>query len=134
MKPIDVCTKNEELILKSVYNIPKIFPKHTFLVGDLVRVSKYKGVFMKGYEPNWTTEVFKVLKVKSTHPVTYEIQDYMGTSINGSFYEEELQKVKDKNAFLVEKILKRKNNQVLVKWSGFDSSHDSWISVNDLLK
>jgi len=48
----------------------------------------------------------------------------MGTPINGSFYEEELQKVKDKNAFLVEKILKRKNNQVLVKWSGFDSSHN----------
>jgi len=79
---------------------------------------------MKGYEPNWTTEVFKVLKVKSTYRVTYEIQDYMGTPINGSFYEEELQKVKDKNAFLVEKILKRKNNQVLVKWSGFDSSHN----------
>jgi len=58
----------------------------------------------------------------------------MGTPINGSFYEEELQKVKDKNAFLVEKILNRKNNQVLVKWSGFDSSHNSWISVNDLLK
>jgi len=80
---------------------------------------------MKGYEPNWTTEVFKVLKVKSTNPVTYEIQDYMGTPINGSFYEEELQKVKDKNAFLVEKILKRKNNQVLVKWRGVDSSHIS---------
>jgi len=36
--------------------------------------------------------------------------------------------------FLVEKILKRKNNQVLVKWSGFGSFHNSWISVNDLLK
>jgi len=134
VKPIDVCTKNEEFILKSVYNIRKIFRKHTFFVGDFVRISKYKGAFMKGYEPNWTAEVFKVLKVESTYPVTYEILDYMATPINGSFYKEELQKVKDKNAFLVEKILKRKNNQVLVKWSGFDSSHNSWISVNDLLK
>jgi len=92
MKPIDICTKNEALILKSVYNIPKIFLKHKLLVGGYVRIRKYKGAFMKGYEPNWTTEVFKVLKVKSTYPVTYKIQDYMGTPINGSFYEEELQK------------------------------------------
>jgi len=56
----------------------------------------------------------------------------MGTPINGSFYEEELQKVKDKNAFLVKK--NPKNEQVLVKWSGFDSSHNSWIFVNNLLK
>jgi len=32
MKPIDVCTKNEEFIFKSVYNKPKIFPKHKFLL------------------------------------------------------------------------------------------------------
>jgi len=89
---------------------------------------------MKGYELNWTTDVFNVLKVKYTYPVTYEKQDYMGIPINASFYKEELQKVINKNAFLVEKILKRKNNQVLVKWSGFDSSHNSWISVNDLIK
>jgi len=30
MRPIDVCTTNQEIILKSVYNIPKIFPKHTY--------------------------------------------------------------------------------------------------------
>jgi len=65
MKPIDVCTKNEELILKSVYNIPKIFPKHKFLVGDFVRISKYKGAFMKGYKPNWSTENTKKEKYSS---------------------------------------------------------------------
>jgi len=61
------------------------------------------------------------------------MQDYISTPIRGEFYEEELQKVTDKNAFLVKKILKRENNQVLVKWSGFYSSHNSWISVNELL-
>jgi len=65
MKPIDVCTKNEEFILKSVYNIPKIFPKHKFLVGDFVRISKYKGAFMKGYKPNWSTENTKKEKYSS---------------------------------------------------------------------
>jgi len=49
------------------------------------------------------------------------MQDYISTPIRGEFYEEELQKVTDKNAFLVKKILKRKNNQVLVRWSGFYS-------------
>jgi len=40
----------------------------------------------------------------------------MGTPTKGSFYEEELQKFKDKYAFLVEKIILRKKSQVLVKW------------------
>jgi len=40
----------------------------------------------------------------------------MSTPTKGSFYEEELQKLKDKFAFLVEKIILRKKSQVLVKW------------------
>jgi len=35
------------------------------------RVSKYKTVFEKGYTPNWTIEVFKIVKVQRTNPVTY---------------------------------------------------------------
>lgn len=134
MRPRDVCKENEEFILKSIYNIPKTFPKHKFIIGDKVRISKFKGIFMKGYEPSWTPEIFKVYKVKSTYPVTYELVDYKSNHIKGSFYEQELQKVKDENAFLVEKIIRRKKNQVLVKWLGFDETHNSWINKKSLLK
>ena len=34
----------------------------TFKVGDLVRISKYKNIFAKGYMPNWSEEVFVIKK------------------------------------------------------------------------
>ena len=40
--------------------------KIKFSVGDKVRVSVYKGVFTKGYLPNWSTEIFTIIKVNKT--------------------------------------------------------------------
>ena len=35
-----------------------------FRVGDHVRISKYKNIFVKGYTPNWSEEVFVISKIK----------------------------------------------------------------------
>ena len=35
-----------------------------FRVGDHVRISKYKNIFLKGYTPNWSEEVFLLIKHK----------------------------------------------------------------------
>ena len=37
-----------------------------FKIGDIVRISKYKNTFVKGYTPNWSEEVFVIKKVKNT--------------------------------------------------------------------
>ena len=37
-----------------------------FKIGDVVRISKYKNIFAKGYTPNWSEEVFVIKKVKKT--------------------------------------------------------------------
>lgn len=134
MKPFHVNKSNELYILDTVYNYPKLFPSPKFKKGDHVRISRYKGTFFKGYEPNWTPEIFVIDKVKITNPVTYLIKDYKKNLIQGSFYEYELQKVQSKNAFLVEKILKKRGNQLFVKWLGFDESHNTWINKNSLIK
>jgi hypothetical protein len=134
MKPNEINKKNEHLLLKEIYNFPKMFPKPKFKIGEHVRISKYKGVFFKGYEPNWTTEIFEIHMVKITNPITYYLKDYKDNIINGSFYEFELQKVMDKNAYLIENIVKRKGSEVLEKWLGFDETHNSWIKKNQLLK
>ena len=42
-----------------------------FRAGDNVRISKYKNIFVKGYTPNWSEEVFVVNKVQNTVPWTY---------------------------------------------------------------
>ena len=52
----------------------------------------------------------------------YKITDYIGEEIQGSFYEQELQKTKQ-DMFRIEKIIKQQGNESLVKWLG---DHDSF--------
>ncbi|XP_026824761.1 uncharacterized protein LOC113561774 [Ooceraea biroi] len=94
---------------------------------------KYKTVFDKGYTLNWTTEVFRIIKVQTTNPVTYLIEDSRGEPIAGGFYEHELHHVANPNIYLVEKVLRRKGAEVYVKWLGFDDSHNSWIHKDNVV-
>ncbi|XP_077256598.1 uncharacterized protein LOC143894301 [Temnothorax americanus] len=98
-----------------------------------LRVSKYKTIFEKGYTPNWTTEVFKIVKVQRTNPVTYLLEDYRGKSVSGGFYEHELHRATYPDVYLVEKVLRRRGDEVYVKWLGFDRSHNSWISKDNVI-
>jgi len=77
-------------------------------------VSKYKTVFEKSNTPNWTTEVFKIVKVQRTNPVNL-LEDYSGKSIAGAFYEYELHRATHSDIYFVEKVLRRRENEVYVK-------------------
>lgn len=153
MTPNEVHPTNEQLLLDTVYNYKTLIAptaepvlefngilqklkrrKAVFKVGDHVRLSKFRILFDKGYTPNWTTEVFKVRKVQyNTNPITYLLNDYQNTEIKGSVYAEELQHVKHPDVYLVEKIIRRRNGQVYVKWLGFGNEHNSWISEQAML-
>lgn len=132
MKPIKITKQHEQQLLKTVYNFPKIVAKNIFQKGDVVRISKHKMLFEKGFTPTFTPELFKVVKVNVTNPTTYLLEDMQGQPIKGCFYEDELQKTKQPDIYLVEKVLKRKDNKLYVKWLGFPSSHNSWISAKDV--
>lgn len=134
MKPSEVSKKNEKLLLQTVYSRIKIAEKSTkYKVGDHVRISKTRGVFDKAYLPNWSAEIFVIRKVQLTNPTTYLLKDAENKNIEGGFYEQQLLKVKFPDVYLVEKILKRKNNKVYVKWLGFSDKHNSWINKNNVL-
>ena len=110
--------------------------KPRFAVGDVVRVSRTKGVFEKGYDVNWSRETFTVTAVNTnTKPTVYRIADSNHEEIKGSFYDEELQKVKHKDVFLVDKVLKEKGRgarkTLYVSWLGYPSSANSWIKASD---
>ena len=60
------------------------------IVGDRVRISRYKNIFAKGYAPNWSSEIFIVDKVNDTVPYTYNLKDLNDEEIIGSFYDKEL--------------------------------------------
>ena len=67
----------------------------------------------------------------------YKLEDYAGEEIRGSFYEEEMHKVrKVDDVYRVEKVIrKRKKNgrtEYLVKWLGYPSPFNSWVT--DLMK
>ncbi|XP_051167308.1 uncharacterized protein LOC127285369 [Leptopilina boulardi] len=127
MKPKDVTAQHVDISKDRISKLRKIpLRRSKFKIGDKVRVSKYKNIFEKGYTPNWTTEIFTIDKVESTQPVTYKLKDYQDQPISGGFYEEELLKVKYSDIYLVEKILRTRGNKVLVKWLGFDNSHNTW--------
>lgn len=134
-RPIDVNQSNQMVvrnnIIETYYCNKDRKPKYH--VGDYVRISKYKGEFYKGYTPNWSTEIFKVVKVNQTNPPTYHLEDKHKQRILGSFYEYEIQKTKFPDIYLIEKILKRKGNKLYVKWLGLSEKENSWVDKTSLI-
>ena len=57
MKPIDV--KSDSF---AEYNEESNEKDPKFKIGDHVRISKYKNIFAKGYNPNWSEEVLSLKK------------------------------------------------------------------------
>ena len=104
MTPVDAQkTENRNEVLQNLYVNPSqlhsvyenLNPKtKPLVIGDRVRIYKYKKHFEKGRTTNWTTEIFQISEVLKTNPITYRIQDLNGEPILGSFYTQEMQKTK----------------------------------------
>ena len=59
--------------------------KPTFKTGDRVQISKYDLSFRKGYEPQFTGEVFETVANPRRKPPTCTIKDEQGEIIQGNF-------------------------------------------------
>ena len=88
---------------------------------------------LKGYIPYWSEEVFVISKIRNAVPWTYVFSDLNGEEITGTFYEKELQET-NKKEFRIEKITKRKGDNLLVKWKRYDDSFNSCINKKTLYK
>lgn len=114
--------------------------KAKYRVGDLVRISRAKVVFEKGYEARWSEEIFRIHRVLDWRkPRVYELSDLAGEVIDGIFYEQELARVEknlQEEEFIVERVIRSRgrgnNKQVLVSWRGYPSKFDSWIPASSL--
>ena len=119
---------------------PVKYPKYK--VGDYVRISLSKGTFEKGFEKNYSEEIFKVCSVSQRqHIYLYEIQNLNGENIDSFFYTEELKDVGSRRLtaeqeFKVEHIIQSKGQGkkklLLVKWVGHPEKFNSLIKVTDL--
>ncbi len=140
MKPSDVDTKNEWQVWLRLYGSDmSVYPTSKLRVGDTVRMSKYKNIFGRGFEPNFSEEIFEVSKVYQSNPVTYEIQDHTGEKTLGRFYEKELSAIKKKDdVFRIEKVLRRKTvrgkKMAFVRWKGYGPGSDSWVMSDTIQK
>lgn len=106
-------------------------------VSDYVRISREKKHFEKGYTWNWSEEIFQIKKVIPHNKPCYKIQDLDGTSIVGTFYDAELQKVAKPDLYKIAYIVKTKGKgdsmQHLVHWRGYPEKSRSWVFAKDLV-
>ena len=134
MAPADVTISHERMIHS------RLFPKRSknrpkFKIGDSVRISKIRQTFQKSAVQNWSDEVFQIVKIKDTNPITYNIKDYTGDEIKGMFYAEELQKVHDVSYHIEKVITSRRykgKKQHLVKFKGYTDTY--WIQDSELIQ
>ena len=104
-----------------------------FAPDDLVRVQRWKGAFHRGHDESFSRHVYRVESVNTRKPLpTYRVATLEGEPVEGSFYGEELQRVRFHDVFRVNKILRRKGNRVLVSWKGWGPDYNAWIDTEDL--
>ena len=134
--PNEVTEANSPEVWETLYGKKKGKVKRPrFKVGDRVRLNEKFRTFKKGYLPGWTEEVFVVRRVQKGKVPTYKVNEWDGTQIKGTFYEQDMQKVtvEDDDLFRIDKIVKRKGDKVLVRWKGWPDKYDTWLNKKDVL-
>ena len=109
--------------------------RYKFKVGDTVRISHLQRPFQREYDERWTYEYFVVRSREMKQGLAiYTLKDAADDAVDGTFYESELSKVivTEETTYRIEKILKRKKNEVLVKWWGWPKKFNSWIPKQDV--
>lgn len=124
--------ENKDKVFYNLYNKKLTTLTTKFKINDIVRISKYKNIFKKGYEQNYTTEIFYINNIFKTNPITYELRDYNDEIIKGKFYEQELVKYdKQDNEYEIEKVIKKETHngkiKYFVKWKGYPENMNSWV-------
>ena len=142
MAPRDVTYANQERVWHNLHGDGRLNADRArtktprFRDGQHVRISKARGAFERGYTPNWSVEIFVIDEtLDSERPVVYRIKDLAGESVDGTFYEAELQRVKLPETFSVEEVLKWRgrgaSREGFVKWLGYPASFNSWVREGD---
>ena len=90
MAPNQVSLANSADVWETLYGKKGKVKRPSFKVGDRVRLNKKFRPFKKGYLPGWTEEVFVVRRVRPGKIPTYKVDEWDGSKIKGTFYEQDL--------------------------------------------
>ena len=94
-----------------IKNKERIKNTFKFKVGDFVWVSHARKTFTMEYDQRWSSALFQIVNRDGTQRYpTYKIKDFARESIDGAFYEEELQKVTPNEYYKVENFFEKSQN------------------------
>ncbi|KAL3125225.1 hypothetical protein niasHT_008448 [Heterodera trifolii] len=140
MRPIDVDFSNAQKVWKRMYRPLSFFKKTPrFRKDEFVRMSREKGQFEKGYLPNYGDEILEIDEVlKAVRPIRYKLRDEHGEKFKGSFYEQELARVRKdaETSYRIEKVYRKRKRtdgttEMLVKFIGYPNRE--WIHESQLV-
>jgi len=134
MTPVETSKQTSEVtVYRNLYPEFERRPIRTkFKIGDKVRILKKKGLFEKGFTPNWTEEVSTVSKIQRTDPITLTITDVNVEEIQGTFFEQELQKT-TQEVFRIEKVVKKVMFEVWLNGKGIQQVSTLGSTTKNLL-
>ena len=120
---------NERIKLSGLlYSLRKPF---SLKVGDKVRLSNKRTAFSKDYKGTFTREVFEVYKRFRRYPRfdinLYKVKDLAGELIEGTFTQNELQKVELPSSPRLGEILERKGKEKFKQLSDYPKGTGVWV-------
>jgi hypothetical protein len=134
-----VVTKKDEARLWKLQYATRQYAKtptrrYAFRKGDTVRISHVRQPFDREYEERWTMEYFVVddRGMKEGIPY-YTLKDTSGDAVQATFYQPELNRVKvtGQTVYRIEKVLRQRRNDALVKMALEIQQLDSHASLKD---
>ncbi len=120
MAPNEVNVNNYPIVKKNLRKywaqqeskLPKSRKKSPrYKVKDYVRIASTNKTFKRGFNKQWTDEIFQISSILMGYsPFAYILKDLGGQIIEGKFYAEQIQAVHFPNLVKIEKILKRQKS------------------------
>ena len=157
LPPASVNESNQEEVWDRLYLTPAIYAaafdqaehkstkrkkrakRYRFAIGNMVRVSYLRDKFDRGFDHNWSGEVFKVVdrEYRQSIPV-YHLEDLKGERLTSIFYSPELQRVtyNPEGEYNIEKVLatrvKNGVKQSYVKYQNWPDKFNEWINTSKI--
>jgi transposase InsO family protein len=137
LRPNDITRKNQfEVYQYIISKHPKPSIKaYKLKLNEAVRISFERRVFDREMGERFSRETFKIRKRYRHYNINlYMIDDCNSDIIIGSWYENELQSVREKveNLYEIESILKQRGNMALVKWRYYPEKCATNIPISQI--
>jgi transposase InsO family protein len=91
MRPVDVTEETRDEVYQNLYGeMNREQTRFHYELGNLVRIPMKKSGFNKGYEPNFSKELYTICQQLPRNPPMYRVKDSDDRILKRTFYDKEL--------------------------------------------